>query len=203
VADELPALLDELEQRLRAFGAPIAGAFRPGAAPERVREALAAEGVKPHDDLVIWWGWHDGAEVLPPAPSDPPIPPDSGENMLLGPWHVVSLDESVRFRRWQRNEYEALGMGDLIPQSWVPVLVAGEAGELWADVEADGPAPLQIRDEGYLGSEPPQFASLEEFVRLAIRAFDEGLVGPDPMFGTAPGLGDAALQTDLRRLIVW
>ena len=201
-ADGLHALLDELERRLRAFGAPIADAFRPGAAPGHVRDALEQERVRAHEDLVAWWTWHDGAELVPP-PDDPPIPPDVAENMLVGPWHVVSLAESIAFRRWRRNEYEALGMGDLIPASWVPVLVAGEAGELWANVDVEGAAPLQIRDEGYLGGEPPHVASLDEFVRMAIRAFDEGLVGPDPGGTRAPWIGDAALQTDLRRLIIW
>jgi hypothetical protein len=56
-------LLEELEARLRAFGAPIAGAFLPGASPERVRSALEAEGVSAHEDLVAWWSWHDGAAI--------------------------------------------------------------------------------------------------------------------------------------------
>jgi hypothetical protein len=45
------------------------------------------------------------------------------------------------------------------------------------------PAPLHIVDEGQLGLPPVQFASLCEFVRLVLRAFDAGAVRPSPMDG--------------------
>jgi hypothetical protein len=55
--EKLSSLLPLLEARLREFGAPIAEAFRPGAAPERIREALAAAGLHAHEDLLVSSGW--------------------------------------------------------------------------------------------------------------------------------------------------
>jgi hypothetical protein len=202
VAADLSALLDELELRLRAFGAPIAEAFRAGAAPGRVREALAAEGVTPHDDLVTWWGWHDGAAVDAQPMGSGPFIHRRSENLLVGGWHLLPLSEAVAIRRWFRETYTAATVERLFPQSWMPVLTTDGAGELCADTAAAGPAPLHIHDEGYLGGEPPHFASLAEFVTAAIDAFDRGLVGgaEDPRL---PWIRDAALQTELRRLIIW
>lgn len=95
---DLRSQLETLEQSLHAFGAPIAGAFRRGSAPEQVREKLEQEGVAAAEDLVTWWSWHDGAEIAAPAV-------DSGagvylrpENTLVSPWHVLSLAEAIRSR---------------------------------------------------------------------------------------------------------
>ena len=82
------ALFAELEARLRAFGAPIAGAFLPGdRRPMRVRAALEAEDVPAHEDLVAWWSWHDGAEVDAPAIDDGPGIYFRAEN--TEPWRRV------------------------------------------------------------------------------------------------------------------
>jgi hypothetical protein len=196
-------LLDELEQKLKAYGAPIAGALRHGAAPEHVREALAAEGVPAHDDLVTWWGWHDGVEIDAPAVESGPGIYQRGENTLVGPWLLLSLADAIRIRRWFRELHDRAGIGHLLPDAWVPVLTTDGAGELFADAAASGAAPLHILDEGYLEVPPPQFASLAEFVELLSRAFDEGFIGPDAMDARAPQVAEAALKTDLRRLIIW
>src|SRR4051794_37108482 len=129
----LSSLLAELEQRLRDFGAPITEAFRPGLAPERVAEELAREGLAPHVDLLVWWGWHDGAEIDAPPLEPGPSIYLRAENTLLGPWHLLSLAEAVRVRRWLRETHDAAGIGGVFPASWVPVLVTDGGGELCAD----------------------------------------------------------------------
>ena len=200
---ELRALLDELEQRLDAFGAPIAGAFRPGAAPERVRELLAAEGVPPHEDLVTWWSWHDGVEIgASPVKHGPGIW-YRAENTVIGPWHVLSLADMVRIRRWYRETYDEAGLGHLLPASWAPVLTTDGAGELCADAAAGGRAPLHILGEGYVEPPPPQFASLAELVELVLAVFDEGLIVPGPQDPHAPWADAARLTGDKRRLAYW
>src|SRR5437867_7739126 len=102
---ELPARLEELEQRLRAFGAPIAEAFRPGASADDVRATLAEEELPAHPDVVSWWGWHDGATLTdaPPVSSGPGVYLRS-ENTLVEDWHVLSLADAARTHRWFHAE---------------------------------------------------------------------------------------------------
>src|SRR5262249_14422318 len=131
----------------------------------------------------------------------PVHPPAAGQLAHRG-WHLLSLAEATRTRRWIRDAYGAPAVERLFPQSWIPLLTTDGAGELCADTAAAGAAPLQIHDEGYLGGGPPHFASLAEFVAMSIEAFDRGLVGGAPD-GRLPWIDDRALQTDLRRLIMW
>jgi hypothetical protein len=193
-------LLEELEERLRAFGAPIAGAFRPGAAPERVRAALEAEGLPAHEDLVVWWGWHDGAAVDAPPVEDGPGIYFRPENTLVEPWHVLSLEEALRNRRWYRQLYDESGLSSLLPSDWVPVLLVDGRPVLLADTGAPGPAPLHVLDEGQLEPAPPQFESLAELARLVVRAFDDGAVRPGSQDPRAPAI-DPAAAGDVRRLV--
>src|SRR5439155_22572321 len=50
-------------RRFSDLDAPIASAFRSGAKEGDMRQVLDAEGVAAHDDVLAWWGWHDGAEA--------------------------------------------------------------------------------------------------------------------------------------------
>jgi hypothetical protein len=194
---ELRDLLEELEARLRAFGAPIAAAFLPGTAPERVRAALDAEGVPAHEDLVAWWGWHDGVTIDAPQVDEGPGIFFRGENTLLEPWHVLSLEEALRNRRWFR------GVDDRLPAEWIPVALVDGRPVLLADAGAEGPAPLHILDEAQLGLPPVLFASLHEFVALVVGAFDAGAVRPSPMDARAPAADPERLGGELRRLAFW
>jgi hypothetical protein len=193
-------LLEELEERLRAFGAPIAGAFRPGAAPERVRAALETEGLPAHDDLVAWWSWHDGAAVDAPAVDDGPGIYFRPENTLVEPWHVLSLEEALRNRRWYRRLYDDSGLSGLLPPDWVPVLLVDGRPVLLADAGSAGPAPLHVLDEGQLEAPPAQFASLAELAQLVVRAFDEGAVRPGRQDPRTPAI-DPDAAGDARRLV--
>ena len=166
-----------------------------------MRELLEAEGLPAHEDLLTWWSWHDGAETVSPLPGSTDLYL-SAENTLAGPWHVLSLEQALHLRRRQRADHDQLGIGRLFPSAWVQVLTTDGAGDLCADAAAAGPAPLHVLDEG-IEPPPPQFESLAEFVTMVIRAFDDGLVVGHPHDARAPWIGDAALQTGLRRLIIW
>jgi hypothetical protein len=150
-----------------------------------VRKALG--DVRP--ELVEWWSWHDGAEVDALPVADGPGIYYRGENTLLEPWHVLSVDDAVRIRRWYRATAPFVG------PAWVPVLDTDGAGTLFADERG----ALQILDEGVR----EQFASLREFVELAVRAFDAGAVRPSAMNARAPAADHAKLDGDLRRLTSW
>jgi hypothetical protein len=200
----LPTLLEELERRLRELGAPSAGAFRAGAAAGEVRARLAADGLRPHEDLVAWWGWHDGVELGPPRLElTGPSVDDRPETILLGPWHRVSLADAIRIRRWYRDAYERAGIGRVLPAAWIPVVATDGAGELYADTGAAGPAPLHVRDEGYVRPAPPAFDSLAAFVSALVEVIDEGLLVPDPIHPDAFAIDDARLAGGRRRLVAW
>lgn len=186
-----------LEERLRQYGAPVAAALRAGAPPEAVRDTLAAEGLPPHEDLVAWWSWRDGAAGAPlPAGYDGPGIVFAPETALVGPWHLLSLGDALRIRRWFR------GVDADVPAPWVPVLQFEGQPVLCADASADGPAPLHVLDEG-VPDAPAQFASLADFASTVLRLFDEGRVVPHPEHRGVPAYEFAALDRDLRRLESW
>ena len=202
-SSDLRASLDELEKSLRSFGAPVTAAFRPGARPEQVRALLAAECLTPSDDLLTWWSWHDGAEVgAPPVESGPGIH-YRAENTLFGPWHILSVAEALRIRRWQLEMHRGLTIEQAFPASWLPVLTTDGAGDLCADTGAPGPTPLRIRDEGFFGVEPPKFSSLSELVECILEVFDAGLVVPARWDPRVPSADLATLAAGQRRLVVW
>jgi hypothetical protein len=196
-ADELRPLLDAFENRLREYGAPVVEALRPGAPPERVRAKLEAEGLGAHDDLVTWWGWHDGAvrHDVDPDYEGPGIffrP----ETTLVGPWHAISIADALRIRRWYRDQG--------LMETWVPVAQFEGQPVLCAETATPaGDPPLHIVDEGVLPGAPPQFASLADFVRTVLRLFDDGLIVPHPEQARVPWFDAAVLDGDLRRLCVW
>jgi hypothetical protein len=185
----LRALLAQLEDRLRAFGAPVVDAFRPGVPPEQL-EALSL-----HEDVVTWWSWHDGADAGDVAEdyTGPGIY-FRPESTLVGPWHVISLDDALRIRRWWRETAP-----QLVPESWFPVLQFEGTPVLCAD----DVGVLHVIDEGFPEPPPPQFSSLGDFVATVIRLFDEGLVVPHPEDERVPWFDATALEGDVRRLCFW
>jgi hypothetical protein len=190
-----------LERRLRAFGAPIVEALAPGVSAEEIRAVLDAEGLQAPDDVVAWWGWHDGAVLsdAPPVLSGPSVHLRP-ENTLVEDWHVLSLAEATRTHRWFRAEYPAR----LLPAGWFPILVTGAQPKLWIDCTAgaDASAPLYV-DEHLPEPPGPLFPSLAAFVEAIVRAFDEGLIRPHPKDPRVPIFDAPALKGDLRRLPYW
>jgi hypothetical protein len=56
----LGELLQELESELREVGVPVDTAFRSGASAPQLRAAFASIGIAVPDEIVVWFGWHDG-----------------------------------------------------------------------------------------------------------------------------------------------
>ena len=200
---DLSGLLAALEVRLRRFGAPVVEALRPGAPPELVRAELAAEGLAAPDELVAWWGWHDGVEG--PTVADGPGVVERPKSVLVDAWQLVSLADALRIRRWTLDEYARAGGAGIVPAGWIPVLHFTGAAWLAADSAAGG-APLFLVDGGAgLPERPPtpQFSSLSEVVELVIRLFDDGVVCPDPDDPRVPSLRGAPVTEEVRRLTRW
>jgi hypothetical protein len=148
-----------------------------------------------HDDVVTWFGWHDGAAADEVAAkyAGPGIY-FRPENTLIGAWHVVSLEDALRIRRWWRAEAP-----EQMPESWFPVLQFEGMSVLCAD---DAGA-LHVLDEGFPQPPPPQFESLADFVATVLRLFNEGLVVPHPEDERVPWFDAAGLEGDLHRLCFW
>ena len=197
-------LLEELEERLRRWQAPIVGAFLPGASAEHVRSVLGAEGLAASDAVLAGWGWHDGASGTP-VPEGPGLV-ETAENTLVDGWHVLSLADAVRIRRWTRADYAQLGAPDAVPASWIPVLHFTGSPYLAADTAAQGGSPLYVVDgsAGLPERDPqPQFDSLDELVAALIGLFDDGVVRPDPDDARVPSLRGAPDTEMVRRLTRW
>jgi hypothetical protein len=210
VSDELQAVLASLEERLRAYGAPIIDAFRPGADAPYVKEALVREGLAPHEDVLAWFGWHDGALERPAEldASGKIIKAYGADTTLVGPWWMFTLAEAMENRRMHleliRENYSDRGDEYLLRRSWLPVATSLGAGELCVETDASGHAPLYVLEQETLREGPRElFASLVEFARAMTRALDEGLVIPHPYDSRAAMVDFAALPDELRPLAQW
>ena len=201
----LSGLLAELEERLRRWRAPILEAFRPGASAEQVRSVLGAEGLAVPDAVVAWWGWHDGAEGVDVV--EGPGVVETPENTLVDGWHVLSLADAIRIRRWTLADYAQLGAPDTVPASWIPLLHFTGSPYLAADTAApEGGSPLYVVDgsAGLPEREPqPQFPSLDELVTALIGLFDDGVVRPDPDDARVPSLRGSPDTETVRSLTRW
>ena len=188
---------------MRAFGAPVTAALRPGAGPEQVRALLAAEGLMPSDDLVTWWSWHDGAEVDAPPVESGSRPPLSRREHPLRPWHILSLPEAFRIRRWQLEVHRGLSIEQAFPEKLAAGPDDGRCRRPLRGHGSAGPTPLHVRDEGYFGVEPPKFSSLSELVGCILEVFAAGLVVPADSDARVPSAELATLAAGQRRLVIW
>jgi hypothetical protein len=187
---DLPALLHTLEERLRAAGALITEHWRPGADRERVEQGLASVGLQAPDEVVIWFGWHDGTDSVPRGLfskfSQEP------ENCLLGRWLSLTMEQAVARREADWEIFRDAGLPDVDEiDTWFPLLVFGGTPTLCVDCGGDPAAtvPVYINDPqgGDTPASGPRYPSLAHFVAEAIWLFDEGLTEPDP---DRPGVVD-------------
>jgi hypothetical protein len=208
----LHAALERLEQALRGYGAPIVDAFRPGLDASFVSDLLRSEGLDPHRDTLTWFGWHDAAEIGPPAHADDGTVIRYGcETVLVGPWWMLTLAQSLEYRRTHlqiiRDSvelYGEVGAADLALESWLPIATSEGAGELCLDTAAAGAAPLYVLDQESLHEgTPQQFASLAEFAAAMTRAVEQGHVIPHPHDSRAAMIDSSELPNDLRPLAYW
>ena len=207
---QLERSLERLERALRDYGAPIGRAFRPGLDPDVVSEALRAEGLAPHDDVIAWFGWHDGADVAPPHCNDNgDVIRYGGEAVLVGPWSVFELRRALGDRREaldaQAADIARFGTGAAsFAAGWLPLATSDGAGELCIDTTAAGPAPLWIHDpETQDGRTSPQFTSLLDLAEALVEVLDRRLVVPHPHDDRAATVDYPRLPPDLRRLCSW
>jgi hypothetical protein len=209
---ELEAALARLEEALRGYGAPIVDAFRPGLDASYVSDVLRREGLYPHPDALTWFGWHDAAETAPPVRADDgDVIRYAGETVLVGPWWMLTLAQSLDYRRMHLENisegielYGEAGDASLAPEGWLPIATSEGAGELCLDTTAAGAAPLYVLDPESMREGPPkQFASLAELAAAMTRAVEHGHVVPHPHDSRAAMIDPSELPDDLRPLAYW
>ena len=149
--------------------------------------------------------------------SHPPVHADDGsvirygcETVLVGPWWMLTLAQSLEYRRMHLSitggSIELHGAGDADParESWLPIATSEGAGELCLDTAAAGAAPLYVLDpESLREGTPEQFASLAEFAAAMTRAVEDGHVTPHPHDSRAPMIDASQLPDELRPLAYW
>jgi hypothetical protein len=59
-AELLAHLLDIFESELRRQGVPVDAYLRPGAQASEVRETFERNNLNAPDEVLVWFGWHDG-----------------------------------------------------------------------------------------------------------------------------------------------
>jgi hypothetical protein len=125
--------LDQLAERWAAQGAPVAERLRPGIRDSELDDITAAIGLIVPGEARTWWGWRDGAELIPVDRQSPPRLLRQHE-MNGARWSILSLDEAVAEAVARRNlamevdpqEPEDLWNWDLLP------LAVGIGGDVMA-----------------------------------------------------------------------
>jgi hypothetical protein len=162
---ELLAELDVILEESRPGHREI---MRPGATVEEIRSTLEPRGIEPNDEIITWFGWHDGIRE---------------GSKILSRILPIRLSKALEI-----VDHEVLGVGDktLWHPAWIPVTEGG----LWAaraDTEIDPPPvrPVQ-RDMGtHTQDAPPtyQVISLCTPIAWRLQALREGWERFNPTTG--------------------
>jgi hypothetical protein len=160
--------LERLEAALIRTGYPIAEGLQPGLSEDEVRTRLAAIGVDPPDDLVTWFGWHDGYET-----------PTGGSyyGWICPAFEILTLEEACERHAYHQQDLLLSTPYRDQQTEWFPVLRSDAAScviNYSDDVESRG--SVAICDAGVVEPAPGRRpASLVEPIELWLSYLDSGL----------------------------
>ncbi|PVG83941.1 hypothetical protein DDE18_06570 [Nocardioides gansuensis] len=195
--------LGRLGAVLAAAQAPVAAHWRPGLERAEIVSRLEADGVNPHPDLLVWYGWHDGTDT--PSATDPAgWLLTSPENHLCLSLHVPTLAQASTQRafdvsfnpEWKKH----VGIEAYRP-SWHPVLISSDGWHVCLDSDgsAGRPGTLFVFDP-QAGDDPADperfFPDLTELVATVADAYESGTVPPVDTW-----VEPEDLPPDVRRLV--
>jgi len=178
-------LCDELLERWRRAGLPVATRLRPpldGTSLSRRSEAL---GVRLSPEAIEWWGFHDGARVEP----DDPL--RAFARSITGGLDILSFDEAAELLTyWRGAARRAAEMTDpdlsddsqfWYRDTFLPIFQSG-GGHVALDCSlgqrARGSELFRISDEdAFDGLSSPIAAPLGSVVSWWIEAWDRGVLG--------------------------
>ncbi|MCW2546287.1 MAG: hypothetical protein JWN96_747, partial [Mycobacterium sp.] len=67
-ANDTSRVLEQLDELLIASPDPVTELLSPGLSEHAIQDAFSAIGVRPHDDVVTWFSWHNGTKDDGPRP---------------------------------------------------------------------------------------------------------------------------------------
>lgn len=119
---ELPEALRRYEAQWRALHPGGTQGLLPGLDPATVTQRLGEHGLPAPQEILDWYGWHDGARGI-----DTGIGDDDG--WMPSIWNLLSLDGALSRRESQRElardlaeDDEEVGAWFWGPDSWLPIL---------------------------------------------------------------------------------
>jgi hypothetical protein len=179
----LAASLVEFERTLTRARVAVASHFRPGIEEAATRSRLDQVGLVPSDEVVEWFGWHDGA-------GDPYG--DIRKCELAPGVYFFDLETLCQEYLDTRRDFAVATQNLPAPwsdpsrlwsPSWFP-LARLDAGALAADL-AGGPARTSPIHAGWFDAGPeykahPQWPTLDALVQELTRRYEEGTYEVDP-----------------------
>lgn len=152
--------LAQIERGLLALGRSSSlNLLRGGAAPERVRTALADCGLPSFEELETLYGWHDGSETSSTSSLD--------DLDLFPGFYLLSLDDAVA-------NYRTFVSDARWANEWFPLFANG-GGDFYAleTARSNARAIRHFRiDER---EHPIEFESLAEMLTTLAEAFEQGV----------------------------
>jgi hypothetical protein len=166
--ERLASVLSELDELLGSLGVDLDTVLEPGISPEKVDAAMASVGLVPPEELVVWYGWHNGLRVN-----------DQGKYLGEPPFvYQADVDWSVRKYRYRVRESVPMGL-------WAEGWFCMESDRGLAAFCSGNPEdlPLLRREASDTydfveESTAHQVVSLSTMVALWIQAIESGLIWP-------------------------
>lgn len=202
--DRLTVALAGIDEQWSLLGMPVARVAAPGVDRETITNAGASLGLAVPDEVVAWFGWHNGV-VQEPRPK-------SRERILVGRWELTSLEEAVaeyeERRRLAQDEVEPpWSIDDFWPAHFFPLSLATSSDTLAVDCSgpSDEPAAVYVIawDTGLPATRRgPVAASVTELAEL----FHQVLCGGWHRYdgdGQRHHFDENGLPEDLRRPLLW
>ena len=165
-------MLEELEARWRAQGAPIAEDLRPGVEPRAIEAATSAVGVELPTEARVWWGWHDGTRRSLTSHAI------GGDLLYLTLEAAVSRYEQEQAGAAAAVEDDGVDAQETWQPTWFPVASRGDGAVMACDCDvAEGdPTPIRRVHWEKFGEQSvvPVAPSLGTVVSWWIDAIDSG-----------------------------
>lgn len=176
-------LLEELAERWRRCGLPVADRLQPGLAVDEIEATFGRLGLAATDDLKTWWGWHNGVADAARTRA----------SFMSPSYRFYSLGDAVRF--YERGREEAARFVERVElppnaanEVWRPewfCVTSGVGGQgVLADcsVDADQPTPIRMMDP-HAERNGDVVATFKDMVQWWIDAFDCGAWSYDAATG--------------------
>lgn len=164
--------LEQLLDRWRSAGAPIAESLRPGLSEQAQDAIVTPLGLRLPHEARVWWGWHDGTNTTTASYA-------IGLDLLYLP-----LEKALGVYKRQLHVAATVASGDdslspedVWPDNWLPISIRGNGAMMVCDcsVPEGSPTPIRHVDHEFFNQAvDPVAPSLGTVVSSWIDALDTG-----------------------------